>query len=467
MKSLYCDGVTVCVGGQKQTFYGGLLAFLADNLAAHAVGGFKESMSFALRICRTCMITSEKSQICHSEVQCKLRDPEMHFQQSQLLTGPLESHYSTNFGINRCSVLEDVPGFSVATCIPHDIMHDLYEGVVPYELRLLILHCVSQNYFSITTLNDRIQRFDYVFDKPSLIDPNISKSHSKIRQSAAQMMALAHNFPLLVGDKVPGEDEHWLSFLLLLKICNLSLSPICNHDTIAYFKLAIEEKLSTFRQIYPDSRIIPKLHYLVHYPSQVEKFGPLIHSWTMRHESKLSFVKSVSRRSNFKNVPKTVCEKHQLWHCYKLHVENTYLHTNFESGPTKHSNELSSEDQHVLAEILRVFPTLSLEGMVDHPKWIKVQSSVYKKGVFLLIHNDPMYPEFGKLVDIVLINSVVIFSLQIYVSEYFNTHYHAFSVKSTSKYVALSLDAVPFYHPLYIKQTFSHSDKNLYVVLYY
>ena len=117
--------------------------------------------------------------------------------------GSLEKHYSTNFGINRYSILEDVPGFSVATCIPHDIMHDLYEGAVAYELRLLIEHCVKENYLSIATLNDRIQRFDYVLNKPSLLDPNLLNIHTKIRQSAAQMMALAHNFPLLMGNKVP------------------------------------------------------------------------------------------------------------------------------------------------------------------------------------------------------------------------------------------------------------------------
>ena len=51
LKSLYLDGITVDYqGGQTYTMYGGLLAFLADTLAAHALGGFKESMSFALRM---------------------------------------------------------------------------------------------------------------------------------------------------------------------------------------------------------------------------------------------------------------------------------------------------------------------------------------------------------------------------------------------------------------------------------
>ena len=165
LKTLYCDGIEVAIDGDTCTIYGGLIAFLADSLAAHAVGGFKESMSFALRICRTCMTTPEESQTCFSEKICELHNPEQHFNQCLMLEGLLV--YSTNFGINRRSILEDVPGFSVVAGIPHDIMHDLFEGVMPFELKLLLIHCVQKKYFSVDLLNERLERFDFVFDKPS------------------------------------------------------------------------------------------------------------------------------------------------------------------------------------------------------------------------------------------------------------------------------------------------------------
>ena len=81
LKVLYCDGIEVSIGHNKHVLFGGLLAFLADNLAAHAVGGFKESMSFALRICRTCMVTATESSSCFTESSCQLRNPETHFTQ--------------------------------------------------------------------------------------------------------------------------------------------------------------------------------------------------------------------------------------------------------------------------------------------------------------------------------------------------------------------------------------------------
>ena len=115
LKTLYLDGVMSCNG---TVFRGALLAFLGDNLASHLVGGFKESISFALRICQSCMITNDQSANCFSEEQCTLRSPEAHEYQCFLLDGPLQAHFSTIYGINRRSVLEDVPGFSVATNLP-------------------------------------------------------------------------------------------------------------------------------------------------------------------------------------------------------------------------------------------------------------------------------------------------------------------------------------------------------------
>lgn len=134
LKHLYCNGISITVGSESKVFHGGLIAFWADTLAAHQIGGFKCSMSFALRVCRSCMITSHQLQECFSEDACVLRTSETYFEQCSLLDGPLQDHYSTMYGINHMSVLEEVPGFSVIKGLPHDIMHDLYEGIVPYEI---------------------------------------------------------------------------------------------------------------------------------------------------------------------------------------------------------------------------------------------------------------------------------------------------------------------------------------------
>lgn len=166
---------------------GALLAFLAVNLAAHALGGFKESFSFAHKFCRSCRATKDYSQVHFRESEYTLRDSS-HKHHCSLLNGPDSAKHSADYGVNRRSLLEDLPYFSVVKAMPHVIMHDIFEGVVPYELKLLIDFCSNtQSYFSLAT------RFDYGYsemgDKPAIIH------ESKLRQTASQMWLLARMFP--------------------------------------------------------------------------------------------------------------------------------------------------------------------------------------------------------------------------------------------------------------------------------
>lgn len=260
LKRLYCDGIHVNIAGDSKIFYGALLAFLADTLAAHTIGGFKCSMSFALRVCRSCMVTPNELQECFSESSCSLRTAESYFEQCSLLFGPLKTHYSTTYGINYMSVLEEAPGYSVINGLPHDMMHDLYEGIVPYELKLLLQHCVSCKYFTIDELNERIERTSFAKNKPRLIDPSAVASETKIRQSASQMMALSQHIPLLIADKIPLEDLHWKSFLLLLRICSIANSLTVTPDTLEYLSIIITEKLQLLKEVYPNNKLKTPLY---------------------------------------------------------------------------------------------------------------------------------------------------------------------------------------------------------------
>ena len=105
------------------------------------------------------------------------------------------------------------------------------------------------------------------------------------------MMALSKHFSILIGDKVPEDDQHWYCFLVMLKICSIAFAPLATYDTIAYLGILIQEYLTLFQTLYPATTLKPRHHYMIHYPSQIRMFGPLIYSWTMRQESKLSLLK--------------------------------------------------------------------------------------------------------------------------------------------------------------------------------
>lgn len=471
LKTLYCDGINVSIAGQERVLHGALLAFLADTLAAHSVGGFKESMGFALRICRTCMITRPLSQSCFSETdsECVLRTPATHFEQCSLLQGELCHHYSTSYGVNRLSVLEEVPSFSVTSGLPHDIMHDLFEGVVPNEMKQLLSHCIQEKYFTLRELNDRILSFDFPKDsKPVPIDVDLlKKPGNKLRQSASQMMTLCQMLPLIIADKIPEDDENWHSFLVLLKICSIAVTPVCTYDTISYLKVLIEENLTLFRKLYPSHNLIPKQHYMVHYPAQIGKFGPLIHCWTMRQESKLRFLKIASRCSNYKNICKSVSKKHQFWLCYKIQSEKHLLLPSLEMSPAQTSSILENEADYVITEVKRLFPDLSSDALVQHPNWVKIQSSHFREGAFVMLRYDEFSPLFGKIIDVITIDSRVILSVQEYYGKVFVSHFNAFVIKSRGVVSAICVDSLPDHRTFSVKNTFIPSDNVQYITMPY
>ena len=440
LKQLYCDGIDVSICGNEITLFGGLLAFLADNLAVHLVGGFKQSMSFAFRVCRTCMVTPTLLQNCFSENDCNLRESETHFEQCCLLNGPLHDHHSISYGINRLSILEEVPGFSVINGLPHDIMHDLFEGVIPSQMKLLLVHCVNAKYFTIDLLNSRLTHFDFMNKKPSLFDPKVLKSdRGKIRQLASQMIVLTREFSILIGDKIPNNNDHWSCFQLLLKICSICLSPVCTFDTVAYLRIVIEEYLSLFRTIYPDVRLLPKQHFLVHYPRQIEMYGPLVNSWTMRQESKLIFVKRVSYMSNYKNISKTVAMRHQFWLCHKV-LSNTHLLTPILNvSPIGVSNSLSTEEDYIQCKMIRVLICCLI---VKHPSWAKVQSSSFKRGPFVLLKYDLYEPVFGKIIDLVMHEDTLLICIEEYHSSFFCSQYNSFAIFGTGVFCALDVNSL-------------------------
>lgn len=468
LKRLYIDGLTVTIGHTTQTYHGALLAFLADTLAAHLLGGFKGSMSFAHRICRTCMITKDEAQTCFSEKDsiCELRTPEKHEEQCQLLLGRDRATKSVMYGINRTSILEEVPGFSVIAGLPHDVMHDLFEGVVNYELKLFLPHCVSKGYFTIKDLNSRIEGYDFGReDKPSVIKVD-DHNQIQLRQSAAQMISLVRNLPTIVADKIPSDDHNWHSLLLLIKICQIALSPVVTPDTVPYLQVLIEEKLYLLAKLYPESNLKPKMHYLIHLPSQIECYGPLIHSWTMRHEAKLSFMKRSSRRGNFKNICLTVAKHHQLWLCYHTKCTQHLIYPTLEHSTKVTESFLRNEPDHIQSQISITNHSISL---LKRPTWLKCHNTTYQYGTFVLMVRHEMTPLFGKILDIVVIPQTgnVFFNVEVYNTDYFSCHHNAFVVKSSCTTSFVDIKSLQDYHALMLRKSFDTDDNNMYISLPY
>ena len=443
---MYLDGITVTTESNEIKYYGALVAFLADTQAAHKVGGFKGSAAFAHRICRSCMATRDEIQSLFYEQLFILRTPEQHEQQCHLLVGTDRHSKSVEYGINRTSILEEVPGFSVATGLPHDIMHDLFEGVVHYELKLFFLYRTSNHFFSIKTLNNRLDAYDFgVEDKPLIDRSSLDQPNKKFSQSAAQMITLVRNLPMLIADKIPENDTNWYSMLILIKICQIALSPIHSYDTVPYLQVLVEEKLQLYSQLYPSSTMKLKMHHTVY------------------------FIKRSSRRGNFKNIVKTVVKHHQLWFCYQLNCETHLLYSEPQLSPKQSVSYLSQECENIISQLLTVEPSLPSECSLKYHDWLKIQSSVYKLGMFVLLERHDMTPKFGKIIHIIHIQDIkrLFFCVEVYEGCCFSTHYNAFGVHTTTNVLVIDIHALQDHHSFLVRKSFNLSDHTLYVTMPY
>ena len=458
LKTLYDVGIKVTYGGNEEIWNGALLVFLADNLAAHELGGFKESFSFARRFCRSCLTNKEYSQSHFRDNQFTLRDKDAHRQHCSQLNGLNRMNISIEYGINRQSSLDSLPNFSVVEGLPHDIMHDLFEGVVPYELKLLLHHCICKSYFNVDIFNHRLSSFDFGYteikDKPVLLHDK-----TNIRQTASQMWLLVRILPILLGDLIPRDDTYWKCFLKLLNICEICVSPELSIDTIAYLELLIEEHHEQFSRLYQDKSIIPKMHFMVHYPQQILKYGPLIHSWTMRHEAKLRVIKRAARVSNFKNVCQTVAKRHQHLLCYYIH-SSLLLGKPPEMGPCKDFTCPES-----IKSLLARKNVIVNDFALCTASYVTLNGVTYKPNAYILLHFDSLSPRFGKITVVIKTKSPdIILVVDEYETEYYDSHYRAYCISSTMSKNVYQITELRYNHVFHARHAFE-CDEKIYITL--
>lgn len=85
------------------------------------------------------------------------------------------------------------------------------------------------------------------------------------------MWCLGRFLPLLIGDYVPHDDEHWALYNQLLQIMDIVLAPLVTRNQLGYLQVIINDHHESFKLLYPEASIIPKMHYLIHFPTQILK----------------------------------------------------------------------------------------------------------------------------------------------------------------------------------------------------
>ena len=80
------------------------------------------------------------------------------------------------------------------------------------------------------------------------------------------MWLLGRLMPIVLGSRLPNDDNHWCNFLLLLEKADLLLAPVLTEDHAALVSTLITSHHKEFTVVDPDASITPKMHYMVHTP---------------------------------------------------------------------------------------------------------------------------------------------------------------------------------------------------------
>ena len=92
-------------------------------------------------------------------------------------------------------------------------------------------------------------------------------------------------------------------------------------------------------------------------------------------------------------------------------------------------------------------------SLLCRAKWIKVHGTMYKRPCALVvgIQDDGVFPQFGQLQEILVINGDVYFHVQLYSTVKYSEHYHAHAIVTKIEYLTIGHTQLLSHIPLYIR----------------
>lgn len=316
LKSLAEDGITIQHSNHSVTVKFILATLSGDNLGLHSVLGFFESF-MATNFCRFCLTTKTDSETQTCELN-NLRQEVNYMEDVQ-----------NRVGIKEKCVWNNLPDFHVYNNVTCDVMHDLVEGVHRNGMALVIAGLIEKGYFSLDHLNSRIKYFNYSISEKNK-PPPIKHQHllnKTVIMSASEMLCLTRNFVFIVGDLVVVDEPIWYYYLLLLELTNILMSQSFTTDSIDYLKCVIEEHHQQYLDLF-NSKLKPKHHFLIHYPTLIKKIGPPILISAFKFEAKHKELKKVCQSITCrKDLPLSVMKRCQLKHSFRYVTKKGLIDT--------------------------------------------------------------------------------------------------------------------------------------------
>lgn len=218
LEDLYGNGIILDLkpedGGERTVFFQ-LSLVTGDNLGLNSCCGFVESFK-ATRWCRIRRATND---------DCK----NMEVQKSELLRN--EINYAADLaennpktGVKENCVFNKLKNFHIIRNKCVDMMHDVPEGIVNYTLGNIFICLIEiDKVITLEELNDLIVNFPYGKNESNTPKPlsienrktpiwingtTLCTKKIKFKQSAAESLCLVRYLGLIIGHRVPANNQH-------------------------------------------------------------------------------------------------------------------------------------------------------------------------------------------------------------------------------------------------------------------
>lgn len=433
---------------------GTVVQIAGDNLGLNQLCGFVESFS-AMHYCRICMADKDVCSSACTDDGLEWRTEEQYSQQLKCVQDGTLTTKDT--GIKRSCLLNTLQYFHTAENVTVDVMHDILEGVVPCELKLILFSLIyCRKYFALELLNARLASFDYGYsdrrNKPAALSDSELRDVQKnvLNQKAAQMMCLVQILPFLIGDKVPANDDMWKLYLLLRDIIDTVFADTCSVADGIYLKCKIEDHHTLFMTLFPDRHLLPKHHNMVHYPQVMMRVGPLSRCSSMRFEAKHNESKRLCTVvCCFKDICKTVVDRHQLNQCVRIAAGKN---AQYDIVPVK--VEICTVNEMLEADII----LSSISGLqryddISHSECVSVCGTEYRTNMVIVVDAGDE-PSFCQIIRCLIVTDHVYFLCQNFRASYYDDYLHAYYVQKDTGLQVVCHRGLRYYKPQCVRRMF-------------
>lgn len=224
---------------------------------------------------------------------------------------------------------------------------------------------------------------------------------------------------------MPENEPAWVVLMVLKDIVELVVALVHTDESISYLESKIVEHRQRYQELFSCVRLLPKHHFLEHYPQMIRYFGPLSAVWTMRFEAKHRFFKQIVKHTScYKNVPLTLASKHQLM--ISFHISSpSYGKCNLDAH---HASpvpvDLLKED---VCQAIRSKHPGTCE--VYLAKNVSVIGITYSEGMIVTHGSTSGLPEFAEIIQMCVINENLFLIVKV-LCGWYNEHYRAFELSS-------------------------------------